>query len=334
MAGIASRCSCRPLVINIWLLAAPNRFSAPSTDFIRSETTMKWNFAILFFLATNSSCWSFVVVPTRSSSPRNSHEMKNNDDEPDLFEYFDPLLSPHAYPNGISPEKGPLVDVEKERLRSKPPKSRTPSFEEQQQPRTVVPPPESVPSLDDRPRVDPAFTFDPTLSPHVYAKGTPDVVVGDADTVYVPTEHVGIKKCVLGILLIDHGSRNAASNKHLHEIARVYQESVHMQKDDNVSVIVKAAHMEIATPSIRDGIRGLLNLGVDEIVCHPYFLSPGRHVQEDIPRILEEAIEEMNVAIPIATTSFVGSNIQVMINAIHSMVQETTTVSINKRKNM
>jgi hypothetical protein len=31
----------------------------------------------------------------------------SDDDKPGLFEYFDPLLSPHAYPNGISPDSKP-----------------------------------------------------------------------------------------------------------------------------------------------------------------------------------------------------------------------------------
>ncbi len=31
--------------------------------------------------------------------------------------------------------------------------------------------------------------------------------------------------------------------------------------------------------------------GVKKIVCHPYFLSPGRHVLEDIPVFIKEAEE-------------------------------------------
>ena len=36
---------------------------------------------------------------------------KQEGDEPDLFEYFDPLLSPHAYPNGIQSGEKPADDV-------------------------------------------------------------------------------------------------------------------------------------------------------------------------------------------------------------------------------
>ena len=50
--------------------------------------------------------------------------------------------------------------------------------------------------------------------------------------------------------------------------------------------------MEIAPPSIKDGIQTFVEEeGVEKIVCHPYFLSPGRHVVEDIPQVIEEAID-------------------------------------------
>jgi sirohydrochlorin ferrochelatase len=84
--------------------------------------------------------------------------------------------------------------------------------------------------------------------------------------------------------------------------------------------------MEIATPTIQDGIASLLELGVDEIVCHPFFLSPGRHVQEDIPRIVKDAIDALKVSIPVKTSAHVGSQTEIMIGAIHSLVSETSEI--------
>jgi len=66
----------------------------------------------------------------------------------------------------------------------------------------------------------------------------------------------------------------------------------------------------------------------DEIVCHPYFLSPGRHVTEDIPQILKEAVAALDIDIPVVTTDPVGSNTQLMIGAIHSMVRETSALLV------
>jgi sirohydrochlorin ferrochelatase len=65
---------------------------------------------------------------------------------------------------------------------------------------------------------------------------------------------------------------------------------------------------------------------LDEIICHPYFLSPGRHVREDIPQIVGDAITLLKIKIPVVTTDPVGSNTQLMIGAIHSLVRENSGV--------
>ena len=81
-------------------------------------------------------------------------------------------------------------------------------------------------------------------------------------------------------------------------------------------------------PSIPEGIQQLLDHNVDEIICHPYFLSPGRHVREDVPRIVAETVESLQIDIPVTTTDPVGSNTQVMINAIHTLVKQSATVRL------
>lgn len=156
--------------------------------------------------------------------------MAATDDEPDLFDYFDPLLSPHSYPDGINPEHKPTDVKITEEVREQPTRLHKRSTE-------------SV--------VDPTQVFDPTLSPHAYPKGTPSAVVGD---------QVSGKKLV-GILLIDHGSKKQASNDRLKELARIYQQIVES------NVIVKAAHMEIAEPSIPEGLESLRDEGVGK--WHP-----------------------------------------------------------------
>ena len=119
-------------------------------------------------------------------------------------------------------------------------------------------------------------------------------------------------------------SRNAASNDRLCQVARVYQESLNNNNDNNSgTIVVRHAHMEIAKPSIHDALAALLDEGVDEIVCHPYFLSPGRHVKQDIPAIVQDAIESLDISIPVVTTEPVGSETDIMIRAIHASVQRT-----------
>lgn len=85
------------------------------------------------------------------------------------------------------------------------------------------------------------------------------------------------------ILLVDHGSRVLAANAQLEEIARL------VERIAGDGTLVRAAHMELAAPSIPEGIAALVAEGATEIVVVPYFLAPGRHASEDVPRIARDA---------------------------------------------
>ncbi|MFK7988278.1 MAG: CbiX/SirB N-terminal domain-containing protein [Sandaracinaceae bacterium] len=82
-------------------------------------------------------------------------------------------------------------------------------------------------------------------------------------------------------LVVDHGSRRERSNRRLSEVADLLRERV----EDPVEF----AHMELAPPSIADGFRACVERGASEVVVLPYFLGPGRHANEDVPRLVEEA---------------------------------------------
>lgn len=288
------------------------------------------------------------TVKTRTSTTKlfsASHNDGRTNNEPDLFDYFDPLLSPHAYPNGISPTAKPLTDVG-------PPVKKT-AFANpfgidymSQKMRGTEEPPSTPPAQTTKSSNQDLFDyFDPLLSPHAYPNGISptnkkpqalEVVDEGYNPLKLNTDIIsGTSRKRIGILLMDHGSRNPASNARLHHLAQLYQLSISdpsgLASASSSSsfrveseIIVKAAHMEIATPSIPDGLKALMEDGVDEIVCHPYFLSPGRHVMEDIPQIVKQAIEDLSIEIPVITTEPVGSNTQLMIGAIHSLVRENS----------
>jgi hypothetical protein len=236
-------------------------------------------------------------------------------DEIDLFDYFDPLLSPHFYSHGIGPHN-PMPSNRSNVDSSSPLGFRLPLSDL-----------DDIASADDslinRKLTD--VMFDPTLSPHLYPHGTPNDVVGD--TVIderVTSQAIAFKKPRVGILLIDHGSRNPNSNQRLHDLAKLYQ-----QRFEDTSVVVAAAHMEIAEPSIRDGLCKLQNENVNEIICHPFFLSPGRHVTIDIPLLVKAAVDELGLesaGISIVTTDPVGSRTDIMLTAIDGIVQESSNI--------
>ena len=285
---------------------------------------------------------SFVISPSKSYRILAA----SSEEEPDLFEYFDPLLSPHAYPDGIAPDIKPTI------LKSEQPKGETSSQDEliglaSSEWAAMSYGPSTGSPEQGAPAASPDF-FDPLLSPHMYPNGTPDKVVLDQSSTApkqetpdpdffdprlsphmypngTPDHFVGEdapKKRRVGVLLMDHGSRNKGSNDRLHEVARIYQESV-----DKHQVVVGAAHMELASPSIPEALQALLEQGVEEIVCHPYFLSAkGRHVSEDIPEIIGGAIESLGIDMPVVITEPVGSQTNIMIGAIQSLVQQNSNI--------
>lgn len=87
-----------------------------------------------------------------------------------------------------------------------------------------------------------------------------------------------------GIIIVDHGSRRRESN----EMLKVAAERFAAQSQ---YVIVEAAHMELAEPTIAQAFDRCVTRGASEIVVFPYFLSPGRHWTEDIPALVESAAE-------------------------------------------
>lgn len=80
------------------------------------------------------------------------------------------------------------------------------------------------------------------------------------------------------LLIVAHGSRREDSN----EEVRALTDAV-AARDDGLYDRVACAFLELAEPSIPDGIRALMEEGVSDITVVPYFLSAGRHVVEDIP---------------------------------------------------
>ena len=94
------------------------------------------------------------------------------------------------------------------------------------------------------------------------------------------------------LLIIAHGSRRAASNDEVRALA----DAVRVQPGQSYEH-VETAFLELAEPSIPDGLATLAAKGASEIVAFPYFLAAGTHVAQDIP----DAIAEFSAAHPTVT---------------------------------
>lgn len=128
-----------------------------------------------------------------------------------------------------------------------------------------------------------------------------------------------------GILLIDHGSKKQESNEYLHDMRKLFRS--HLESNYK-NYVVQIAHMELCEPSINQGMRTMIRQNVKQIFCVPFFLSPGRHVQEDIPELIRYAVEELNVEddickdIRVLLTECIGSQELIVVQAIERVIKQ------------
>ena len=84
------------------------------------------------------------------------------------------------------------------------------------------------------------------------------------------------------ILLMGHGSRVAAANDALYEVAAMVRDTCNFE-------IVEVAFREMHAPDIQTGIDRCVAKGAGRILLYPYFLFAGAHVLEDLPEEMEAA---------------------------------------------
>lgn len=104
-----------------------------------------------------------------------------------------------------------------------------------------------------------------------------------------------------GIVIVDHGSRRAASNEMLEDFVAMFS------KLKPQYPIVEPAHMELAEPSIEQAVRRCVERGAERVAVCPYFLSPGKHWQQDIPTLTRAAAAKARPGgVPWVVTSPIG----------------------------
>jgi len=87
-----------------------------------------------------------------------------------------------------------------------------------------------------------------------------------------------------GLVIVDHGSRRAASNAMHEEFVAGFAEAA-----GDAYVAVAAAHMELAEPTVADAVDRVVAAGARRVLVMPYFLFPGNHWERDIPALVETA---------------------------------------------
>ncbi len=83
--------------------------------------------------------------------------------------------------------------------------------------------------------------------------------------------------------------------------------------------------MEIAEPSIEAGFLACVRRGASEVVAIPCLLSRGRHVTEDIPRLLAEAAAGSGIPFSLAAPLVEQDGfIDLLLTAAGSTVEGST----------
>ena len=86
----------------------------------------------------------------------------------------------------------------------------------------------------------------------------------------------------IGIIIVDHGSKREQANQMLAQFVELFVAHSSYR-------IIEPAHMELAEPSIATAFDRCVKRGAKVVIITPYFLSPGKHWDQDIPRLAATA---------------------------------------------
>ncbi len=104
------------------------------------------------------------------------------------------------------------------------------------------------------------------------------------------------------LLIVAHGSRRSQSNMEIEQLTQIIREKA---RDQYLSI--SHAFLELASPNIGDAIDQCVAQGAEKILLLPYFLSAGRHVQQDIPE--QVAIKQAQYPqVEIQITTYLGAS--------------------------
>ena len=118
--------------------------------------------------------------------------------------------------------------------------------------------------------------------------------------------------------MVAHGSRSEKSNQHFADLVG----EISTDQPEGTP-LVQHAFLEMAEPDIAQGLTRLKQSGAKTILLLPYFLSPGRHVAEDIPSIAQKWADE-NSDIEVKALPYLGSQRHAMLAIIHQLIDTQT----------
>lgn len=85
------------------------------------------------------------------------------------------------------------------------------------------------------------------------------------------------------LILLAHGSRREKSNREVFDLVDKIRPLLVPQFD-----VVDAAFLELVPPFLPEMMEKMLDRDAQSITVYPFFLNSGRHVDEDIPVIVDD----------------------------------------------
>lgn len=84
------------------------------------------------------------------------------------------------------------------------------------------------------------------------------------------------------LLVLAHGSRVEKSNQEIIDFSDQLSEKIHSSFDR-----IEPCFLELTAPRFKDIIAQVAEDGATEVVIYPHFLAEGRHVRDDIPKVVQ-----------------------------------------------
>jgi sirohydrochlorin ferrochelatase len=97
--------------------------------------------------------------------------------------------------------------------------------------------------------------------------------------------YTGVMQRKSGVIVVTHGSRLAAANEIMVQLVDALRARLGATE-------IEPCFMELAHPTIPEAVERLVGRGCNHIFGYAFFLVPGRHLQKDIPAILETAVKK------------------------------------------
>jgi sirohydrochlorin ferrochelatase len=84
-----------------------------------------------------------------------------------------------------------------------------------------------------------------------------------------------------GFAIFAHGSAVESANEAVREVVRQFEARGGFE-------LVEPSFLELGRPDLAEAVAKLISRGAGRVIVVPYFLTLGKHLQRDLPRIVDE----------------------------------------------